>query len=172
MNMDQGAIKWLYKFAHKNYWRICAWCELDDLIQEGYMCLWKVIRHYPEAKDRPHLMRLFQITFTNYVHDLAKSRTRQLDNPISSYLIGETTEEKFLDQHEPAEWATPIMAHTSPAVRMIINAMERSPEKVRGPLRRRKDGTRETTNERLCRMIGLDPQCIDLVGEIKHCLSE
>lgn len=117
-------------------------------------------------------MRLFQVTFTNHIHDLAKTRTSQLDAPIASLLIGETTEEKFLDQHELGEWSPTALAHATKAVQQIIQAIDRHPEKLRGPLRRRKDGTRETTNERLCRMVGLDPSMIDLIGEIKYCLSE
>jgi cytochrome c oxidase assembly factor CtaG len=172
MNMDQGAQRWLYKFAHKNFWRICAWYDLDDLIQDGHMCWWKVIRRYPDAKDRPHIMRLFQITFSNYVHDLAKERTSQLDAPIASILIGEATEEKFLDQHETGDYAPTAFAHASAAVRAILKVINQSPERLRKPARRHSDGSRETTNERLCRMIGADPRSIDLIAEIKYCLSE
>ena len=38
-------------------------------------------------------------------------------------------------------------------------------------VRHRRDGTRETLNERLCRIVKVDPKTIDLVGMVKMTLA-
>jgi hypothetical protein len=74
--MDMGARRWLVKTAYKNLWRVHSFYDLDDLIQDGHMMYALVVQRYPQAKDPPHIMRLFQITFLNHIHDLSKHQSR------------------------------------------------------------------------------------------------
>jgi hypothetical protein len=74
--MDEGAQRWLVKYCYKNHWRVRQSHEVDDLIQDGQLMYYVVRDRYPIAKDPPHIMRLFQVTFINHVHDIAKKHSR------------------------------------------------------------------------------------------------
>lgn len=172
MEMDQGAKRWMLKYAHANYWRVVSWYEFTDLVQDGHLYWWKIVSKYPDAKDRPHLMRLFQRSFSNHIHNLASGKTDQVDLPIADCLSGdEDTESVFLERHDTG---TPdsshALAHAAPTVRRAINVLLEQADKLRLPTRRA-DGTRQTTNEKLCAIAGCDPGMIDLVAEIKICLA-
>jgi DNA-directed RNA polymerase specialized sigma24 family protein len=172
MDMDKSAQRWMFKYAHKNYWRVASWYELDDLVQEGYMCWWRVIRHYPDATDVPHVMRLFQRTFSNRIHDLSKKRTAQLDLPIADCVSSEEAEATFIERNDVSVSDLHGLAHAATTVRNAICALVEQADKLRAPTRRYSDGKRQTTNEKLCSLTGCDPSMIDLVAEIKHCLGE
>jgi hypothetical protein len=162
MDMDETARRWMLKTVWAQFWRVADWYEIDDLIQDGLVCYWRVVRKYPDVKDKPHIMRLFQVALTNRIHTLSKRRTQQPDAPVASMLTDGQTEASFLDQNEIGE---PPMV-IAPAIRNIVSALEAKAEQLRKPFRRYSDGTRETTNERLCRLTGHDPSMIDLREEL------
>ncbi len=158
-DMDEGARRWMLKTAHTNYWRMCSWYDIDDLIQDGYMCYWRIRRRYPQATDKPHIMQLFMRTFTNYIHDLAKTR-RCVDAELW-----------FADSLGNCEQMT-APAHAPRHVGKLVDALI-SPDnshRIRSKCRR-KANSRETLNEKWCRLIGADPSRIDLVDELKYYLS-
>jgi hypothetical protein len=74
--LDSGGRNWLIKTAKQNLWRVANWYELDDLIEDGLLCWQIVLAKYPQVVARPHLMRLFQTTYRNHLHQLANKRTQ------------------------------------------------------------------------------------------------
>lgn len=160
--MDAGFRGWIYNTARKNYWRVAASCELDDLIQEGYWIYYHVVRRYPHVRDRAHLMRLVQISYVTRIHDLARRDKRPEvafdDLPpvvVNSMGYGPQT----------------LMGDAPPFVRLALYAlMTADGRTLRAEPRERIRGRRETFNERLCRMTGLDPKIVDLPAEIKKFL--
>jgi len=180
--MDEGARRWLFKTVRKNYWRVCRWYDVSDLIQEGYAAYYEVAhKRYPHAVDPPHRMRLFQLVFMSRLHDLANKRTRlaaevceaDLARPDAAQV--ETVLTMIADEPTLLE-AVPALASAPQYVRDAL-ALFGTPEglrAVRAAYRKRREGrhlVRETLNERLCRLTGRDPREVDIVGGIRACLE-
>lgn len=176
--MDEGARRWLAKAVRKNYWRVSAWYELEDLLQEGYEVYYYVVRHYPRAKDRPHLMALFKLAFTSRINDLATRRTRRVEEVCESDLASADEPAAFLVSVPAAADITEAAAALACAPQYVKDALalfgsEDGLRRLRHKARRSGPGRhrRETLNERLCRLTGHDPAETDIVGAIRACLT-
>jgi hypothetical protein len=138
--MDDSAKGWLYKTARSNHWRVQSWIDLDDLIQDGFM-LWGVIRRrYPEATDIKHVMRLFQTTFTNHIHLLARHKR---DRPE----ITDDTLESVASVSCPDSEMAMFIAEAPDELRPVLSSILADPAVLNRPARRYLGGRRETTNE-------------------------
>jgi hypothetical protein len=156
--MDHGARQWLVKTAYKHLWRVHSFYELDDLIQDGHMLYALVRQRYPRAKDAPHIMRLFTVTFINHIHDLSKHQSRM------AALIDASTDletvELYQDPGSAEQGDTYFIPNKAP---WYIHAFLRvlcDPQgqmQLRSQYRVRLSGVRELTHDRLCRLIGADP---------------
>jgi len=146
--MDDGVRKWIARTARKNFWRVHSFYELDDLIQDGYICYLRVRAKYPSATKPAHIMRLTQITFLNYIQDLARRRTTErrvlMTEALCSYAMVE---------QEPHV----IMQSAPEYVQRFFRFMQSDgPEKLQKPFRSNHKGRgRETSHRRLCRMLAL-----------------
>lgn len=168
--MDMGAKRWLVKTAYKHLWRVNSFYDLDDLIQDGHLMYAVVRQKYPKAIDPPHIMRLFQITFLNHIHDLSKYQTRMLT------IVDRTVDvhsEAVMEIVGSAEFrrsgvASPLVenghAYVIPqSAPWFIHAFLRllsdpwGQQQLRSKYRVRLSGVRELTHDRLCRLIGADP---------------
>ena len=180
ITMDVGAKKWLYRTAHKNYWRVAHWLEPEDLIQDGYMHFYRVVEKYSDLSDdphSPHLMSLFKITYINHLHNLSKERTRKPELAISQMVLGLRPDEdtQFLEQHQmPDDSFGPLAAAIASApelLQKLLIVMVQESKALRAMYRVRRDGTRETVNERLCRLAGIGDTSVDLTSTLKVYLS-
>lgn len=183
--MDDGARGWLIKTANANFWRVSKWYELDDLIQDGYLCYYKVKSKYPTATDAPHQMALFKVTYINFIHDLATSRTRAVVEVLDTDLGGQGD-----DGPEGSILANTIECPLGGLAEFAAFA-SKAPQRVREVLKlfasndgfpalrsayrhRRVAGShlvRETTNERLCRILGYDSNAVNLIAELRAFLQ-
>jgi hypothetical protein len=168
--MDAGARRWLRKTAMKNYWRVALWISLDDLIQDGELCWMTARRRYSEANPA-QLMALFKTIYTNHLHDLANDHTLQsLEIPFTS--ISDTKNLDELLDGEPCPYAELLRLVTEAPGRVnhLLGKLLADPTPLRAAYRR--DGyVRETTNERLCALTGLDPVSVDLHTAVRGSLS-
>lgn len=183
--MDDGARGWLVKTATKNFWRVARWYDLDDLIQDGFVCYYKVMLKYPTAIDAPHRMALFKRTYTNYIHDLSTSRTKSVAEFLASDLTPQDAEGGERSEMIAASIPCPhsdmvsvgaILATAPERVRRVLALFADDEDRValRSAYRLRRIGkrlVRETLNERLCRILGYDPAETDLVGEVHRFLT-
>jgi hypothetical protein len=169
MDMDQGGYRWLLKTARTNYWRVAHWMDLDDLIQDGHWQWWRLCRKYPHVVDRPHMMRLFQLTFTHHLHDLANKRTALGEVSIEVKVADDESKRgDIIDRlTAPADIgaAQIALATAPPAIHRVLEVFATADgrRKLNGVYRRtgRKGGLRETANQRLCRLAGI-PTSIDI----------
>lgn len=157
--MDQGAKRWLIKYCYKNLWRVNQSHKIDDLIQDGYLMYYVVRDRYPHVRAAPHIMRLFQVTFINHVHDLSKYQSRMAS--VIDYAV---------DIHDPASDHIDqvhdlghgyFIPNSAPWYVHAFLRLLCSPDGQRGlraQYRVRLSGIREETHERLCRLIGSDPE--------------
>ena len=180
--MDQGLQAWILKTAKKHYWRVAHWMDLDDLIQDGFLCYARVRARYPEMVrpplrpgQRAKFMSLFKRVYLNELHDKANDRTRGVSEvgladvrrhdpncpPDELYLealLGEQPEEGTL---------AVLIAQAPPEVRDFLAGLEteEGQRAFRARLRRH-SGHKQTLNERFCYIAGCDPRQIDLPAAI------
>ena len=168
--MDKGAIGWMTRYASKNYWRIAAHMDFEDLCQEGIECYYRVVRRYVDGHynggkgtvtDRPHIMRMFQLRFRSRIEDLAKSRSQQVD-----FAVGDLFESTIQVPDLNATAISELSARLAKAPLPVKNVLQLflTPEglaELQKPYEIR-EGKRETFNQRLCRLTGLDPKVTNL----------
>lgn len=158
--MDRGVERWIYLTARKNHWRVAAWYDISDLIQDGFMVYYRTLARYAcdvpgerrlekTARTQREIMALFKTCYTNHIHNLATRKTRQLDFPA----------EFFPDDRESEDAAlATFIAEAPPFIAKLIHSLLNADgELLRARPRRRRDGSRETTHERMCRLAGIRP---------------
>ncbi len=173
LDMDDGARLWLYKTCHRQFWRVSGWYEFDDLVQDGFMKFYQIRIRYGEVKDPPHLMALFKVAFINHIHTLAAKRSygaeacymEDAPDAVASWEVASVEE----------SWA-PLLTAIADAPAPVLQLLEKLASSPKLPslgsvYRRRRDGTRETLNERLCRLIKLDPKVFDLTSMLRQVLA-
>lgn len=154
--MDEGVRGWVYNNIRENYWRVAHYYEFEDLIQDSFIVWRKIVDRYPEVTDAKHRMGLFKTAFRNHIHDLSKKRTAyvqsclleaELDSPLASL--------RDSDDGSQDPNVRLLVAQLPAKLQLLLTRLY---DERRGhPNRLRLDGTRETINERLCRLAGLDP---------------
>jgi hypothetical protein len=177
--MDDGARIWLLREVRRQYWRVATWYEIDDLVQDGLLHYHRVATKYAHVKDRPHIMRLFQITFINHVHDLSKRKGKQIDLPISTYISNPLSENTILDRvgTEDSMNLALFKASLAKAPKPVIDVInllttEYGRRCLCAQMRVYTNGVRETLNDRLCRLCNYDPKVTDLVGTVRSYLMD
>jgi hypothetical protein len=164
LGMDLGVRGWMFKTCKENFWRVSGFYEFNDLVQDGFLCYARLVKRYPDVKDAPHMMRLFQTSFKNHIHDIAKKRTRIAQVMLESD-VG-TSIEVIVDGREHSLPETSVLlAKMPPVLRDVLKAF--ASEKLRG-VKRHRLNHRETTNEFVCRMIGANPE----MGEVVKALHQ
>ncbi|MFA5699618.1 MAG: hypothetical protein WC954_07810 [Sphaerochaeta sp.] len=180
--LDEGMKRWIVATAYRNHWRVAAWYDLDDLIQDGYLSYHKCATKYdrlirkrkPKKEDRRNFMALVKRTFENHIHDLASKRTRQRPEVILSRLRitkvdGDYNESTILERIGGVTDAT-IAEEVA-----YFNRMPSWMKKVlRGVIRDVQKGKRVTVediNARLCRVFGDDEKSVDKVSEVYDILG-
>jgi hypothetical protein len=150
--MDQGAKLWVYKTARKNLWRVSGHIGMEDLLQDGMMFWHRIGIKYPNVTHLPHKMALFKTAFTNHIHDLSKNKSK-IDFVTESDM--DVTLDTLVEQEDPAQDPDLgfVIAQLPPAIMRVLERFHKSDP----PYRLRLDGTRETDNERACRIAGVDP---------------
>jgi len=162
MEMDEVARRWMYKTAKQQYWRVSAWYEFDDLIQDGYFWYYSRVKKYPHITEPRHMMRMFQIRYLQHIHELSNKKTKQ-SAEVHVELVGCT----LVDQ-QPAPTALERAIADAPVhLRRVISTILDAPEQLRGYPKQ--NGVRETTNERFCRLAGV-PTTNDVVKQLKDYL--
>ncbi len=166
MEMDETARRWIISTARKNFWRVAPWYELEDLIQDGYMWWYSRVLKYPHVTEPKHMMRLFQMRYVQHIHELSNKRTKQKAETLLCD-FGEDDPLWFISQDDMSIF----VAEAPPHIRAALTALELHAASMRKPYGKRKNGTRETLNERLCGIAGLDPTKMDIAGALKSYLT-
>lgn len=180
--LDEGMRGWIISTAKKNYWRVAAYYDLDDLIQDGYLCYAKcharythlTVKRHPLKDDKRRFMALVQAAFTNHITTLAWKRSRLPEQNFSAtaHVLGVPDEGALLEdllspQQEQA--TVSLLLSTAPKeIKRLFELLVEDAVSLGGYLRMRRQGQRsrqrETNNEYFCRLLGLNPAEIDLIG--------
>lgn len=167
MQMDEGARNYLYKYAKKNHWRVAAWIDFDDLIQEGYYAYYYTINRYKDAKTPQHIMSLFKLVLCSTIEDLVRANTKQVDDARSD--IVETCDNMVLPDFSNLH-ALLIKAPQAIKDVLALLADDKQRDELTKPFTKYDNGRRETLNDRLCRLLNIDSKK-DLVGEVRSYFS-
>lgn len=174
---DQGCRLWIARTAQKHFWRVASWYDLDDLVQDGYLC-WAITRRtYSDLIDAAqinHFMALFKRVYLNHITDLANKRTRQAPEVSLTIIMNEDDEaESQFDPPVPEESTLAVtLAQAPKVVQNFLQAMDTERGRRAMQSRLRQTSTHlETPNERLCRLAGADPEAIDMEWEIRDALA-
>lgn len=192
--MDAGARAWLLKTAKINYWRVADWIEFDDLVNDGFVCWARVVARYERAtgrvRRRSHLMSLFKRTYSNHIHDLSKGKTRQpVEVKITDIAVrsnrgvgiprhiredqGEMLSWNYLDVPGDLFEYERLIIEAPPILKNLLTVLlqDGPSATLRAAYRVARTGERETTNERLCRLIGANPADYDYASALRSFLS-
>jgi len=95
--LPRSVVGWIYNHSRKHYWRVAAWYELEDLIQDGLMIAYKCQQYYGKPVDpvpgkvsrvrfgevdSAHFMSLVQSAFRNHIGQLIRKK-RAVDDTMT-----------------------------------------------------------------------------------------
>ena len=162
---------YVVNYLKKNYWRVAAHHEYEDLLQEAYFKFLVVKDKYPEVVNPPHFMALFKTAWNNHFINLSKTQTKDI-TIIESQLMGEISLFELSDKkgrvndHEGD--VTILLKQAPEEIQLLFAALDdtdlvkllrQKSQKIRNGNRRAR---RETTNQALCRILGLNPEDVDI----------
>lgn len=169
--MDKGARNWLFKYAHKNLWRVAAWMDFDDLVQEGYAAYYETLQRYPTATEPKHIMSLFALVFRSRIERLVLANRKQVDDACSD----------VIESYDGDTQQVPITASDrkrlpkpSKFIKEILSLLRKNKAlryEITKPYTILENGRRETTNERFCRLLGEDPNSINVADQLREYFS-
>lgn len=87
--LDAGVRGYIVKTAYKQFWKVSTWYEMEDLIQDGYLCYVKCKAGFRPADKSPaeeqrRFMGFFQMAYQNHITDLANSRSSTPEVAVAS----------------------------------------------------------------------------------------
>lgn len=167
--MDEGARNYLFKYARKQHWRVAAWIDFDDLIQEGYFAYYDTLRRYPTAQEPQHKMALFKLVLRSNIEDLVRKNTKQIDDARSDLVELSDNPNMILPDFSNLH-ALLIKAPKAIKDALALLADDKAREELQKPFTRYDNGRRETLNDRFTRLMGID-NTIDVVGQLKSYFS-
>lgn len=159
--LDKGIKGWIIKTAKKNHWRVRAWGDLEDLIQEGWWCYARCHRKYPGV-NQAHFMALVKVSFIHHIHFLALKASRRPDSILgkNSYQDVDQALEALLAPVPEEQTFVTLMGQLPAEIKQLLVILINDAREI--PMLINNDGTRETTNQYLWRLLGQKPNGIDL----------
>lgn len=147
--------RWVLKQVNKQLYRLKPFFDEDDIYQEGYLIFLVLKERYTEVANPAHFMSLFTVSFFNRINTLAKKQI-----PLVDMII-----EGSDDQRDVLAECTPDLAHMVEVEARLLIAD--APKEIQALIRgfddpryqaqlRQLASIRETTNEFLCRVAGID----------------
>lgn len=176
--LDTGMRRFLINTAKREFWRVASSYDIDDLIQDGYVCYYKCVKAYPAlivtepTKDqRRNFMALVRTAFGNHIINLANKRTKSpsIVQSVDSLVEGEELVSSS-QMVSFSEGSFSVLVASAPAeiqalVRLLVSDTESAVEYLK--IKKGRRWFRETTNEYYCRILGLDPKKEDVVSRVR-----
>ena len=160
---------WIVNYARKHYWRVASPAfDLEDLVQEGYICYCRCLEKYGHEIEQRHLMALVKRTFANRVNDLSSvgSKNKSVRSTALSDLArddGEVSVEEIAGV-EPEEATFRVLLSQLP--RELKELVQTLLSDAKGLEFERQP--REPMNAWLCRLAGLPSRRYDVEGTLRR----
>lgn len=178
--LDAGMQGFIASTAKREYWRVAGVLDLEDLIQEGYLCYYKCYRRYSDPNNRNYpkdeltaswMQAIVGRAFMNRIYDLASKKRYGFAVPASEIAAAEEAPEALLDRALPpvAETSTlrAALAQAPWELLELLRILANDGKTALG-FKRKSAGGRETTNEYYCRLLGVSPKERNLVAELRE----
>lgn len=169
-----GLEGWTMKFIKANFWRFAAHYEFEDLVQEAWIKFLYVKEKYPRVVEPEHFMSLYKTSLRNHFHDLAFAYKGEKD----LICLAVDSDEEYSDilnglpGGEPNNGMLNIILSEAPReVRELVRVLCTDASRFCQSKKRRNSSGRETTNEFLCRVMGYNPEKVNLRKMVQDCLS-
>src|SRR3990167_3759517 len=119
-------------------------------------------------------MALVKVTYINHIHNLATQATRTIDAPITDVdpkLGDPDIALEALAPAQPEEQTFAVLVRQLPSeLQELLRILVNDAKSI--PMLGLPNGTRETTNEYLCRLIGADPKNLNVEGVLRAHFSQ
>lgn len=198
--MDEGLQNWIRATAYKRAWQLQGY-EPEDLIQEAYICYSKCRDRYshnfsnpPTKDDLKWFMSLVKTTVHNHITSLARQQMRRPNLTSMGFMTnGDDTYEDSYTERSPSENKNvdPGMAGlvdiflSAPAevreilIKILLEGQDVLTMKRREAIRLSLEGPKkrrlrfmETTNQKLCELVGADPEAKNYHREILNLVKK
>lgn len=169
----KGSIEgWVVNYLSANAWRTQPEHDFDDLLQEAYILFMVCQERYTHVTEERHFFSLFRRALTNRVNDLSVVRSKRHEQTLyptgpegdeqaaSTFLACSNDDERGVDHGSGESVAdTDLRLDLAGAPEPVaqVAAMLSDPDPLRFRYLRTADGVRQTTNEFLCYLAGVDP---------------
>jgi hypothetical protein len=171
----EGPIEgFVHNFLKRNFWRVAASMEYEDVLQEARLLFLELKQRYPQVDTPQWFMTLFKRSFSNHFHDLSKTDTDvRSGTSISNSSAEDSSEislETLMGDPENAGYMTTLIGQAPEEVRSVLNLIANAPAEL---LELAIDSwkasgkKKELGNQMLCRMLGRDPSKTDLVEQVR-----
>ncbi len=169
---DEGCEKWTRVLVNKYLWAVSPHYEFSDLFAECYEKFLKITDGRYDIKNQAHGMSLYMRAVTNRMRDIFK-KCRARPRIQTEFKLPFTGEWMFLlefsDDPQDQYAEIDLDEEMSPPLRRLF---ERSSWEANIKRCRYNQvntiGQRETTNQLLCRLAGVDPNVYDLRSELQE----
>lgn len=145
--------------------------DFDDLVQEGYAAYYETLSRYPTAIEPKHIMSLFALVFRSRIERLVLANRKQVDDACSDIIEtygGDTQQTSIMAVNKkPLSQAPKIVKE----ILSLLRKNETLKYELTKPYTILENGKRETTNDRFCRLLGKDPNCINVVDQLREYFS-
>jgi len=164
---DQSCEKWTHQFIKKSSWALPADYEQSDLFNECYIKYLVVVQKY-EIQNQRHGMALYMTACVNRFWALRKKRRKQWNVNESVTQIAPLVRRFRGGLGDYGEVILRCEKLSPTLAQLFKNANWDDARALCRKCKVRKDGTRETTNDMMCRLAGVDSTKFDLRGELSE----
>ena len=176
--LDAGMRRWLLSAAKRNFWRVASWYDLDDLIQDAYLCFYTCRGRYgtltkkdqPSDEDKRRFMAIVKVAFKNHITLLARKKAPEvlvaelcvdgepMDTTLERYAGAATSDAMML-------WSLAKAPRELLVLLDVIASDDSKYERSSNPCCRH---LRETNNEHFGRLLGYDPMKGNAVAYVEE----
>lgn len=167
---DEPCAKWTTALVDKYLWAVSPQYEFGDLYQECYVKFLKINDGRYVIENQKHGMSLYMTSCVNRMSDVYKKSRRQVVAISEIHTEDGWSEmEQGLEDPEDKFAALFVAEEMSPPLQRLFerSSWEQNIRRVRRNLVN-SNGQRETTNQFLCRLAGVDANVYDLRGELQE----
>lgn len=181
-----GAISgWAVNHIKKNYWRVGHLHDFEDLISDAYLKFLECKQRYEgEVTEPKHFMALFKRAFSNHIHDLSVKHTEIREHIFDGYsedLVFEDILAVCIGDENPG-FMMALIDKAPPEVKLFINLLDddeflkklREGRRYRNLINymgRKTYRVKETNNQLICRLLGLDSKRINIINAVRTYLA-
>lgn len=109
------------------------------------------VNKYPHITERAHMMHMFKLAFSQHITDLSNERTRgAIEESVddAGSLCTDADAQSEMDR---------CVAEAPPLVKRVLETVIKDPQVLAAPFRHYIGGRIETLGDRLCLIIGIEP---------------